>query len=261
MYTDTQAGAHSWRARLEGLPILAYGVAAPRGRKVLALSKSDRGFGGKSLGKGGRSKGGKGGKGGRPRLAHGIRGITNEALHAAMQRAGVLTADDRVYEDGRAALRSYMARVLRGAVLRSEHGHSHGVVTSAHITHELMKGDACGLYGFGHPRVPPTMFCAGVHKVLKHDRATAGASIDAVALAVVNDFCADVLSRLVAASAALQDGGPEIDDYEHFGDGASDFERARNCSLAHAPVACSADGAGAPRVRAPLVVRRDARSH
>lgn len=256
MYTDTQAGAHSWRARLEGLPILAYGVAAPRGRKVLALSKSDRGFGGKSLGKGGR-----------PRLAHGIGGITNEALHAAMQRAGVLTADDRVYEDGRAALRSYMARVLRSAVLRSEHGHSHGVVTSAHITHELMKGDACGLYGFGHPRVPPTMFCAGVLKLQDLERrylsyrGTAGASIDAVALAVVNDYCADVLSRLVAASAALQDGGPEIDDYEHFGDGASDFERARNCSLAHAPVACSADGAGAPRVRAPLVVRRDARSH
>lgn len=87
-----------------------------------------------------------------------IEGITKESIDMALRRAGVIIASELIYEESRGILHVYMQNVLRNAIIFSEHARER-IITASHITQALVNDNgACGLYGFGHPRLPSHMW-------------------------------------------------------------------------------------------------------
>eukprot|EP01047_Picozoa_sp_COSAG01_P067306 COSAG01_NODE_9478_length_2436_cov_1.160890_1_plen_229_part_10 len=161
-------------------------------------------------------------------------------------------------------------------------------IHSRHITRAaLIRDDGCGLYGFGHPQLPSHMFsewmcvavtgtvarswsvsiciCRADPSVARRRRGVLkqvhpDTEIGATALAVANDYCSDLLVRIVGKGAGLPvptvslDG--DWDRLQDLGSGSSEFENVRNLRVVQAPVACSGDGDD--RVEATLLVLDEA---
>lgn len=153
---------------------------------------------------GGRGRGGMGlGKGGARRhrkiLRDNILCIENNHLDKLMRRGGVAHNSALIYEESRGVLKVQLENVLRSAVTYMEHDRSSSV-TSQDVSRAL-KDHGCPVWGCGVPDIPSGLFSDYVYKVLKqvHPRT----EINALGLAIANDYCATLIERVVAKAAEI----------------------------------------------------------
>ena len=141
-----------------------------------------------------------------------INSITNMDLDTLFCRAGVLAASSEVYADSRVQLRTYLEDVLRDTVAHSEYTKSK-VVTSRNIQCGLLNRVLVHkVYGFGHPKLPPSSFSNGIYKVLK--KVHPHIDISAEGLSVCTDYVADTLVGILDAAVRLVDLDAENSSHE-----------------------------------------------
>ena len=151
-----------------------------------------------------------------------IDSITDMDLDTLLCRASVLAVSNEVYAESKVQLRTYLEDVLRDAIAHSEYTKSK-VVTSRNIQCGLMNGVLVHkVYGFGHPKLPPSSFSNGIYKVLKQVHPCT--DISAEGLSVCTDYVADMLVGILDASVKLVDldaensiheGESEIFEWSH----------------------------------------------
>ena len=133
-------------------------------------------------------------------------------IDTLLRRAGVISASPLVYEEIRGILRVYLENRVRDAVMNVEHRRSKQVMVSDILS-------SCKVYGYGVPNVPIAVFADSIYKVLKQVHPTT--MLSAKGLSVCNDYCADVLVRVLNKAIELHSYGiatedDEEDDEEEF---------------------------------------------
>ncbi|XP_016319613.1 histone H3-like [Sinocyclocheilus anshuiensis] len=106
----------------------------------LSLAMSERGKGGKELGKGGVKRHSK-------VLRDNIQGITKPAIRRLARRGGVKRISGLIYEETRGVLKVFLENVIRDAVTYTEHA-KRKTVTAMDVVYAL-KRQGRTLYGFG----------------------------------------------------------------------------------------------------------------
>jgi len=101
---------------------------------------SGRGVGGKGLGKGGAKRH-------RKVLRDNIQGITKPAIRRLARRGGVKRISGLVYEETRGVLKIWLEKLLRDAIIYTEHARRK-TVTAMDVVYGLKKNGQT-LYGFG----------------------------------------------------------------------------------------------------------------
>ena len=141
-----------------------------------------------------------------------IDSITDMDLDTLFCRAGVLAVSNEVYAESKVQLRTYLEGVLRDAIAHSEYTKSK-VVTSRSIQCGLMNGVLVHkVYGFGHPKLPPSSFSNGIYNVLK--KVHSHVDISAEGLSVCTDYVADMLVGILDAAVKLVDLDAENSSHE-----------------------------------------------
>ncbi|RXN13772.1 histone H4-like protein [Labeo rohita] len=106
----------------------------------ITADMSERGKGGKGLGKGGV-------KHHRKVLRDNIQGITKPAIRRLARRGGVKRISGLIYEETRGVLKVFLENVIRDAVTYTEHA-KRKTVTAMDVVYAL-KRQGRTLYGFG----------------------------------------------------------------------------------------------------------------
>jgi histone H2A len=129
-----------------------------------------------------------------------IEAIPHFEFDNLLRRSGVLQASEEVYGASRTVLRRFIEGV--SGVVRSEVvKYASNVVTSRSIQCGLIGGTLVHkVYGYGHPKLPHSLFSDGIYHVLKQVHPDLGISTEA--LAVVNDFVADLVVGILDMALA-----------------------------------------------------------
>ena len=101
---------------------------------------SDRGKGGKGLGKGGAKRH-------RKIMRDNIQGITKPAIRRLARRGGVKRISGLMYEETRGVLKTFLENVIKDSVTYTEHSRRK-TVTALDVVYAL-KRQGKTLYGFG----------------------------------------------------------------------------------------------------------------
>jgi histone H2A len=143
-----------------------------------------------------------------------IQFIERHHFDSMMRQGGVLHNSDLIYEESRGVLKVVLENVLRIAITYSEqngikyqHQYQYSpsreicTVTSKHVLRALKDCDTTPIWGFGHHDIPPGLFSEAICNVLA--QVHPDAFIAPVALAVANDYIADLISHVVHKAAQI----------------------------------------------------------
>jgi len=138
-------------------------------------------------------------------LRDNIQNFERPQIDTLLRRAGVISASPLVYEEIRGILKVYLENRVRDAVTNSEHRRSKQVMVSDILS-------SCKVYGYGVPNVPIAVFADSIYKVLKEVHPNT--MLSAKGLSVCNDYCADILVRVLNKAIELNSYGMATEDDE-----------------------------------------------
>jgi histone H3/H4 len=135
--------------------------------------------------------------------------ITKAECDKLLCRAGVFAGGDLMYNESRSLLHIFMGNVLRHAVVHTDHAGSK-TVTVSDIQHGLESQKVIRrVLGYGTPNVQPSFFSCDINRVLRQMSPSSAppdlprCHLSAEALAVFNDFVADLLIRFLDKAVQL----------------------------------------------------------